>query len=151
MDIESLYRANTANNVASSPTRLSCSSTARTPIPDDVHHKIDYFFDNLERFDDAEDFNLPINERPTLTNRDTEMEIQVQSTITRPTTDLRDFLAHWAIQNKLPQSVMNDLLKGLQKFGHPDLPSDARILCPVIHQTELIYRFSLEALTFIMV
>jgi len=47
---------------------------------------------------------------------------------TRPL-DLRAFLAYWAIQNKVPQSVVNNLLIGLQKFGHPELSSDSRTLC----------------------
>lgn len=127
------YLANAANNATSSPTRPpSCSPpTARASnVPDDVCHQIDNFFDNLEHFDDAEDLNLLINERPTLTNTDIQMKNQAQSTITRPTsiTDLQDFLAHWTIQNKIPQSVVNDLLRGLKKFGHPKLPSDARTL-----------------------
>lgn len=53
---------------------------------------------------------------------------QTQLTDTRPP-DLRAFLAHWAIQNKVPQSVVNNLLIGLQKFDHPELPSDSRTLC----------------------
>lgn len=100
------YLANATNNAASSPTRPSSRSppTARASnIPDDVCHQIDDFFDNLERFDDAEDLNLLINERPTLVNIDIQMENQAQSTITRLTsiTNLQDFLAHWAIQKYL--------------------------------------------------
>ncbi|XP_077281196.1 uncharacterized protein LOC143907935 isoform X1 [Temnothorax americanus] len=133
------YLANAANNAASSPTRPpSCSPpTARASnIPDDVCHQIDDFF---ERFDDTEDLNLLINERPTLTNTDIQLENQAQSTITRPTsiTNLQDFLAHWAIQNKIPQSVVNDLLRGLKKFGHPELPSDARTLCDTPNKTDI--------------
>ncbi|XP_024888188.1 uncharacterized protein LOC112465048 [Temnothorax curvispinosus] len=67
------------------------------------------------------------------------MENQLQSIITRPTstTDLQNFLAHWAIQNKIPQSLVNDLLRGLKKFGHPELPFDARTLCDTPNRIDI--------------
>lgn len=52
------------------------------------------------------------------------MEAQPQSS----SNDLRAFLAHWAVQHKVAHSVINDLLTGLRKFGHPELPSDSRTL-----------------------
>ncbi|XP_077255534.1 uncharacterized protein LOC143893711 [Temnothorax americanus] len=67
------------------------------------------------------------------------MENQSQSIITRPTsiTDLQNFLAHWTIQNKIPQSLVNNLLRGLKKFGHPELPFDARTLCDTPNRIDI--------------
>ncbi|XP_024867749.1 uncharacterized protein LOC112458373 [Temnothorax curvispinosus] len=67
------------------------------------------------------------------------MENQSQSIITRPSsiTDLKNFLAHWTIQNKIPQSLVNDLLRGLKKFGHPELSFDARTLCDTPNRIDI--------------
>lgn len=128
VDINNLENA--VNNIAPNPILPSCSQlTACALIPNDVCHEIDHFYDNFKRFDNA-DLNTDENstiDRQTLTDRHIQMELQPQSTITR-STDFRAFLAHWAIQNKLVQSVVNDLLTGLRKSGHPELPSDSRTL-----------------------
>lgn len=42
--------------------------------------------------------------------------------------DLRGFLYHWAITYQLRQNALTSLLHGLKKYGHDDLPSDARTL-----------------------
>lgn len=122
IDINLLYPANTLN-----PIRPSCSlSTASLSISDDVPDEIDNSFYNLAWcFDEAKDLNTLVDER-SITLADRNIQIQTQSS---PAINLRAFLAHWAIQNKLPQSVVNDLLIGLRKFGHPELPSDVRTLC----------------------
>ena len=138
------------NNISSSnPTRSSCVSPtvcAPNDVFNDVCHEIGHFCNNIEQ-NNVEDLNAVVNERSTaLIDKNVELEVQgqssfssslssfnvevnqTQSTVTGPT-DLRAFLAHWAIKHKVPQSVTNDLLRGLQKFGHPELPSDSRILC----------------------
>ncbi|XP_077259673.1 uncharacterized protein LOC143896004 [Temnothorax americanus] len=42
--------------------------------------------------------------------------------------DLRYFLYHWAITYQIRQNALTNLLHGLKKYGHDDLPSDARTL-----------------------
>ena len=118
--------ANTANKIAPNPIHLSCSqltvNSGPTSIPDDIRHEIDHFFHNIERFDDTnKDLNRFDDEKPT-THIQTEAQPQSSST------DLRAFLAHWAVQHKIAHSVVNDLLTGLRKFGHLELPSDSRTL-----------------------
>lgn len=129
------YHANATNNIVSSPTSPSFSSpTTRASSPDDVHHKM-ISFDNLERFDNVENLNTLIDEKSALTDTDIQIKVQNKSNIRH--TDLRAFLAHWAIKNKVPQSVVNELLTELKKFGHPELSSDSRTLCNTPNRIEI--------------
>lgn len=123
IDNNSLY---SANNVVSKPTRPLCSlPTAYALIPNDVRHEISQFFNNLEHFNDVENGALVDKRSIILTDKDVQIEVQAQSSFSSSSssyvetiqtqsivscpTDLRAFVAHWAIKNKVPQSVVNDL------------------------------------------
>lgn len=42
--------------------------------------------------------------------------------------DLKEFLSHWAVTFQIRQTALTNLLHGLKKSGHRNLPNDARTL-----------------------
>lgn len=139
-DINSLRRANGANNGAPDPTYPVCLP----PIPDCVVNGANNSICDLEPLRD--EANMPVvmpedMEIPTATTNaesDTEIPSNVEIHSRGAETDLRGFLVHWSIKNKVPQSLINELLVGLRKFGHPELPCDARTLCQTPKKIELM-------------
>ena len=115
----------------SSPPR-SRSPFIIPPGEDVFEDEINYFAGNLELLNDTAvvDVRPPI---PIL--HDTQIDGRAQSTTVDSASRLRNFLAYWAIKNKISQSTVNKLLAGLKKCGHPELPADARPLCETPSQT----------------
>ena len=126
-DVNLIRHVNTVNN----PPMPSCLPRSRSPLiippaEDVFEDEINYLAGNLELLNDT----AFVDVRPPIPiPRDTQIDGRAQSTTIDSASRLRNFLAYWAIKNKISQFTVNEILAGLKKCGHPELPAAARTLC----------------------
>lgn len=63
-------------------------------------------------------------------------------------TSLSTFLQEWATKHLIKHNALDDLLKGLQKNGHPELPSTARTLLKTPRLIKSVVKSGMECVHF---
>ncbi|KAA0715975.1 hypothetical protein E1301_Tti016129 [Triplophysa tibetana] len=69
-------------------------------------------------------------------------------TVEMPPASLTMFLQEWSMKHLITHNAIDDLLRGLQKHGHPELPSTARTLLRTPRQIKTLTMSGMHAFPF---